>query len=140
MDTMNALAVLIVAGPLMAIAGLPALADHPAPLLANGPLLKLADDQDFAARKDAYLQKMRNEMAEWRNKMHAAGERTEAEAHEASAETKARLNRTWSATERGWRKLQAESAEGWDKTKKAYERSTADLRTQWHKLHPEDKD
>jgi len=137
---MNVLAVLIVAGPLMAIAGLPALADHPAPLLANGSLLKLADDQDFAARKQAYIQKMRNEMAEWRQKMHATGEKTEAAVHDASADTKARLNRTWSATERASRKLQAESAEGWDKTKAAYERSTADLRTQWHKLHPEDAD
>jgi len=137
---MNVLAVLIVAGPLMAIAGLPAVADHPAPLLANGSLLKLADDQDFAARKQAYIQKMQNEMAEWRRKMHAAGEKTEAETQEATADAKTHLDRTWAATERTWRKLQAESAEGWDKTKTAYERSTADLRTQWHKLHPEDAD
>jgi hypothetical protein len=137
---MNILAVLIAGGPLMVIAGLPAVADHPARFLASGPLLKLADDQDFALRKQAYLQKIRNEMAEWRKKMHAAGEKTEAEAHEASANTKAHLDRTWAATERTWRKLQAESAEGWDKTKTAYERSTAELRTQWHKLHPEDAD
>jgi hypothetical protein len=135
----NVLAILVVGGPLLLMAGLPAMADHPTPLPANGALLTLADDEGFAARKDAYLRKMRNEMAEWRNKMHAAGERTEAAAHDASAETKAHLNRTWSATERGWRKLQAESAEGWDKTKKAYERSTAALRAQWHQLHPEDK-
>jgi len=137
---MNVLPVLIVAGPLMAVAGPPAVADHPAPLLVNGSLLKLADDQDFAARKDAYLQRTRNEMAEWRKKMHAAGEKAEAEAHEASADTKAHLDRTWNATERSWRKLKAESAEGWDKTKHVYERSTAELRTQWHKLHPEDND
>jgi hypothetical protein len=137
---MNVLAVLIVAGPLMAIAGLPAVADYPAPLLGDGSLLKLADNQDFAARKQAYLEKMQNEMAEWRTKMHATGERTEAAVHDASADTKAHLDRTWAATERTWRKLQTESAEGWDKTKTAYERSTADLRTQWHKLHPEDAD
>ena len=124
----------------MAIAGLPAIADHPTPMLINGPLLKLVDNQDFTARKDAYLQKMRNEMAEWRQKMHAAGEWTEAEAQQASADTKAHLDRTWTATERAWRKLQSESAEGWDKTKRAYERSTAELRAQWHKLHPDDKD
>jgi hypothetical protein len=137
---MNVLSVLIVAGPLMAIAGLPAVADHPVPLLANGSLLTLADDEDFAARKQAYLQKTQNEMAEWRQKMHAAGEKTEAEAHEASAHTKAHLDRTWAATERTWRKLQTESAEGWNKTKHTYERSTAELRMQWHKLHPEDAD
>lgn len=124
----------------MAMASLPAIGDHPTPLLVNGPLLKLADDQDFSARKQAYLQKTRNEMAEWRKKMHAAGERTEAEAQQASADIKAPLDRTWSATERAWRKLQSESAEGWDKTKHVYERSTAELRAQWHKLHPEDKD
>jgi len=137
---MNVLAVLIVGGPLMVMAGQPALADHPSSQRTNELLLKVTDNDDFAAQKDAYLQRTRNEMAEWRAKMHATGERVEAEGHEASAETKARLNRTWNATERGWRMLQTESAEGWDKTKHAYERSTADLRVQWHKLHPEATD
>lgn len=137
---MKLLAVLLVGGPLMAMAGHPALADHPVSPRTHELLLKVTDNDDFAARKDAYLQKSRNEMAEWRTKMHATGERVEAEGHEASAETKAHLNRTWNATERGWRKLQTESAEGWDKTKHAYERSTAELRVQWHKLHPEATD
>jgi hypothetical protein len=137
---MNVLAVLIIAGPLMATAGPPAAADHPAPLLINQPLLQLADNDDFAARKDEYIRRTNAEMAEWRRKMDAAGERTEAKGHEASAETREHLNRTWSATEGTWRKLQAESAEGWDNTKNAYERSTAELRGQWHRIHPEDKD
>jgi hypothetical protein len=139
-NTMNVFTVLVVGGPLLLMTGLPAVADHPTPLLVNGTLLKFADDEDFAARKTAYVQRMRSEMAEWRMKMHATGERTEAEAHDASADAKAHLDRTWSATERASRKLQAESAEGWDKTKTAYERSTAQLRVQWHKLHPEDQD
>jgi hypothetical protein len=137
---MKFLAVLIVGGPLMALAGQPALADHPASPRAHELRLKVADNDEFAARKEAYLQKSRNEMAEWRAKMHAKGERVETDGHEASAETKAHLNRTWTATERGWRKLQTESAEGWDKTKHAYERSTAELRVQWHRLHPEATD
>jgi hypothetical protein len=139
-NIMNALTVLVVGGPLLLMAGLPAMADHPAPSLVNGTLLRLGDDEDFAARKDAYVRKMHQEMAEWRRKMHATGERTEAEVHDASVDAKARLDRTWSATERASRKLQAESAEGWDKTKTAYERSTAQLRMQWHKLHPEAQD
>ena len=137
---MNVLAALVVGGPLLLMPGLPAMADHPTSLLLNGTLLRLADDEDFAARKDAYVRKMHDEMAEWRRKMHATGERTEAAAHDASVDAKAHLDRTWSATERASRKLQAESAEGWDKTKTAYERSTAQLRMQWHKLHPEDQD
>jgi hypothetical protein len=137
---MKVLAVLIVAGPLMAVAGQSAFADHPAAPRAHGLLLRVANDDDFAVRKETYLQKSRGEMDEWRTKMHATGERVEAEGHEASAKTKAHLNRTWTATERGWQKLQTESAEGWDKTKHAYERSTADLRVQWHKLHPEATD
>jgi hypothetical protein len=139
-NIMNALTVLVVGAPLLLLAGLPAMADHPTPQVVNGTLLKFADDEDFAARKSAYVQKMHNEMAEWRSKMHATGERTEAQVREASTDAKAHLDRAWSATERAWHKLQAESAEGWDKTKTAYERSTAQLRTQWHKLHPEDQD
>jgi hypothetical protein len=137
---MNILAALIVGGPLMTMAGPSAVADHRAPLLVNEAPPKVADNDDFASRKDTYLRKTRNEMAEWRKKISAAGERTEAEGHEATADTKAHLNRTWAATERGWRKLKAESAEGWDKTKSAYEKSTGQLRVQWHQLHPDDKD
>jgi hypothetical protein len=136
---MKVLAVLLVGGPLLLMAGPPAMADHPTSLPANGTLLKLADDEDFAARKAAYIEKMHNEMAEWRRKIHATGEATQAKLHDASADAKAHLDRTWSATERASRKLQAESAEGWDKTKALYERSTAQLRLQWHKLHPEDQ-
>jgi hypothetical protein len=108
-------------------------------LVTDAPL-QLIDDVDFTTRKDAYLQKSRTEMDEWRNKIHGAGESAEAKGHEVSASAKAHLNHTWTATQRYWRKLQTESAEGWDKTRNAYERSTAELRQQWHRIHPEDQD
>lgn len=136
---MNFLSVLIVASPLIAVSGLPIVALHPAPSLATGAPLQLVDD-DFTARKDTYLQRSRTEMDEWRSKIHGAGESAEAKGHQVSASVKAHFNRTWTATERQWRKLQSESAEGWDRTKSAYERLTADLRAQWHKIHPEDQD
>jgi hypothetical protein len=140
MDMMNILSVLIVGSPLIAVSGLPIAAHHPAPMRVPDAPLQLAASDDFAARKDAYLQKSRSEMDEWRDKIHGAGESVEAKGHEMSASAKAHFNRTWAATERYWQKLQTESAESWDKTKRAYERSTADLRQQWHKIHPEDKD
>jgi len=134
---MNIMTVLVVGAPLV---GLPIVAQDPAlPGVTNAPL-QLIEDNDFAARKDTYLQKSRTEMEEWRNKIHNAGERAEAKGHEANASAKARFNRAWTATERQWRKLQTESAESWDRTRRAYERMTADLRAQWHKIHPEDQD
>jgi hypothetical protein len=139
-NTVNVLVGLIVVGPLVALAGPPAVAGHSRPLLVNQLLVKVADNDDFAARKDAYLQKSRNDMAEWQRKMHVAGERGEAQGHEAAATTRAHLDRTWTAAERSWRDLQAAGAEGWDSTKNAYERSAAELRVQWHQLHPDDKD
>jgi len=135
---MNVLSVFIVGSPLIAVSGLPIVAHHPAPMLVTDAPLQLAASDDFTARKDAYLQKSRPEMDEWRDKVHGAGESAEAKGHEMSASAKAHLNRTWAATERYWQKLQTESAEGWNKTKRAYERSSADLRQQWHKIHPED--
>ena len=124
----------------MAIAGLPAVVDRPAPLLVGEPHLVLVGNDDFAARKDAYVGSTRGEMAEWRDKIRAGTTRTEAEGGAVSANTKAHLDAAWATTERGWRKLQVQSAEGWDKAKAAYERSTAELRLQWHRAHPEDKD
>jgi hypothetical protein len=139
-SVMNILAVLIVGSPLMATAGVPIVVGHPAPLLVAGAPVQLAANDDFTARKDDYLQKSRSEMDEWRNKIHGAGENAEAKGHEMSASARAHFNRTWTAAQRNWRKLQTERAEGWDKVKSAYERSTAELREQWHKIHPEDKD
>jgi hypothetical protein len=140
MEMMNILSVLIVGSPLIAVSGLPIAAHHPAPMLVTDAPLQLIDDVDFTTRKDAYLQKSRTEMDEWRNKIHGAGESAEAKGHEVSASAKAHINQTWTATQRYWRKLQTESAEGWDKTRNAYERSTAELRQQWHRIHPEDQD
>lgn len=137
---MSILPVLVVGSSLIAVSGLPIPAHHPAPPLATVAPLQLAASDDFAARKDAYIQKFGSEMDEWRDKVHGAGESAEAKGHEVSASAKAHFNRTWAATERNWQKLQTESAEGWNKTKRAFERSTADLREQWHKIHPEDKD
>jgi hypothetical protein len=135
---MNVLTGLIIGGSLIAMSGLPAAADHPAPV--NQPFLQVADNDDFTTHKDAYLQTTRKQMTKWRKKMDNAGEQAEAEGHEASADVREHLKRTWRATEQDWQKLETESAEGWEKTKTAYKRSTAELRVQWHKLHPEDQD
>jgi len=135
---MNILSVLIVGSPLIAISGLPTVSHHPASMLVANAPLQLIDDTDFTARKDAYLQKSRTEMDEWRNKIHGAGESAEAKGHEVSASAKAHFDQAWTATQRSWRKLQTESAEGWDKTRNAFERSNAELRRQWHRIHPED--
>src|ERR1700688_2348227 len=117
----------------MAIAGLPSVTDHPTPLLTGEPVLVLVGTDDAAAGRDTYIRKARTEMAEWREKIRAAGDRAQVEGSAASANTKAHLDQAWTTTERGWRRLQAESAEGWDKAKLAYERSTADLRVQWQR-------
>jgi hypothetical protein len=140
MDMMNILSILIVGSPLIAVSGLPIAAHNPTPVLVTNAPLQLIDDVDFTTRKNAYLQKSRTEMDEWRNKIHGAGESAEAKGHEVSASAKTHLHQTWTATQRYWRKLQTESAEGWDKTRNAYERSTAELRQQWHRIHPEDQD
>lgn len=135
---MRVLAILIVAGPLMAAAvtGAPVMADDVS-TEATHPPLRLAD---FTARKDAYVQKADDEMSAWRDKIGAAGERAEAMGQEASAETKVQFNQIWGATQDGWRKLQVESAEGWEASKRTYERSVAELRVQWRKLHADDQD
>ena len=135
---MNILSVLIVGSPLIVISGLPIVSHHPASMLVANAPLQLVDDADFTARKDAFLQKSRTEMDEWRNKIQGAGESAEAKGREVSASAKAHFDQAWTATQRSWRKLQTESAEGWDKTRNAFERSSAELRRQWHTIHPED--
>jgi hypothetical protein len=140
-DVMKVLAILIVGGPLLAasVIGAAAMADA-APTEATHPALRLADTGDFTARKDAYIQKADDEMSEWRDKIRAAGDQAEAMGQQVSAEAKVQLNQIWVATQDGWRKLQVEGAEGWDESQRAYERSVAELRVQWHKIHADDND
>jgi hypothetical protein len=136
-DAMKILAVLIVGGPLLAVsvAGAFSIALAGAPTEATQPPQLPAEADDFTARKDAYVRKAGDEMAEWQDKIRAAGEQAEVKGHEMSAEAKVQFNQIWTATQDGWRKLQIEGAEGWDESKRVYEQSVAVLRVQWQKVH-----
>ena len=96
-------------------------------------------DSDFAAKKDEYMDQVTQEMHEWGDKLHQAGEATEAKAHEAAGQASADLDRAWAKTKDASRRLKAASAEQWDRAKGNFETAMQDLRDRWHKIHPEDE-
>ena len=72
-------------------------------------------------------------MAEWRRKMQAFDEKTEAQArhHMNSAET--RLRAAWDDTEVKARNVQTATAWEWERTKRAYEAASHRMAVAWDK-------
>jgi hypothetical protein len=124
-------------GSIVFIGALPAFAGQPSAPPSTGHVHLAATDP--TVDKDSYVKKAQAEMQEWKQKIHDFGEKAEVKGHEASASTKAELNKAWSRTESASRKLKTASADGWQSAKVSYERASQHLRDTWHKIHPEDE-
>lgn len=129
-------------GSLLLTGVVPATAGLRAPIPASQVDVRFAADLQLAAVGDdrrEYKERLREEVREWREKMHKLGDRAEAKAHRISVATRAKLNRAWSKTEAEAHRLERASARGWDKAKNSYERAKENLRTTWHNAFPEDE-
>jgi hypothetical protein len=111
---------------LFAIAALPAFAAE-----QTGPIatpLQIADNGDAASQKDQYEAQARHEMDIWQQRMNEAG-----------AQTQRGLDRAWRATKDQWAYLQKATADGWDRSRIAFERASEQMKREWHKYHPNDE-
>src|SRR5271169_3955519 len=79
--TMRILTASIVIGPLMLIGTLPAAAGQSLLALGTGAPVRLAAG-DSTADRNTYTQKARDEMQEWRRKLHDFSEKAEAKGKE----------------------------------------------------------
>lgn len=85
-------------------------------------------DSDFAAKKDAYMQDVKREMQEWGDKIDHAGSHVERD-----------VGQAWTKTKGAAHRLQVTSANHWDRSRQGFEDAMQDLKTRWHKIHPEDQ-
>ena len=124
---------------LVAAAAAPASALPQAAPLDRNAVFETIADSDFATKKDEYMDQVTQEMHDWGEKLHQAGEATESKAHQAADQASAGLDRAWSKTKDASRRLKAASAEQWDHAKVQFESAMQDLKDRWHKIHPEDE-
>jgi hypothetical protein len=99
----------------------------------------LAANANATVDRDTYLQRARDEMQEWRRKLHDFSAKAEANGKEAGNAAETDLNKAWTKTEAASRRLQTVGAEGWQRAKTSFEKASHELAEAWHKLHPEDK-
>ena len=107
--------------------------------VASGAPIGLAADSDSTADRDSYTRKARDEMQEWRQKLHDFGEKAEAKGRASSVAAKHDLNEAWTKTEAEADKLQSASAADWESAKISYEKTSRDLADAWDKIRSEDK-
>ena len=129
----------IVIGSLVLIGALPAAAGQSTFSPGAGAPIRLAASGDSTVDRDTYLQKARNEMREWRRKLHDFSIKAEANGKEAGKTAKTDLNKAWVKTEAASRKLQTAGDEGWDHAKTSFEEASRELADTWHRIRPQDK-
>jgi hypothetical protein len=125
-----ALSVLVLAGMLLAIN--PSAAAQPPPV--DQAVIQTSASGEVADTQETYRSRVRDEMAEWRLKMQAFDNKTEASGKRQASAAETKLRSAWDSTEVEARNLQAASGHDWERAKKSYETAAAALRTAWGKI------
>jgi len=126
----------IVIGPLMLFGALPAAAGQS--ISFNTPI-QLAAGGDSTADRDTYIQKARDTMHEWQQKLHDFSEKAKAKGREEGNAAENELNAAWTKAEAEQHKLEIATAEGWESAKISFEKASHDLKEVWDKIRPDDK-
>lgn len=98
-------------------------------LLLASPLAARADD--FAAKKDAYVKQMNDQMADWHQKLDKYSAEAKAKSDQAAHDADKDLKQAWAATKRASRRVAHATATGWDKAKTAFDNASARLKQDW---------
>ena len=122
----------LAAGAFLVSGVLPAFAAQPAAAPAAGDRIQVADTADFAAKKDEYVKKSKDDMQLWQQRVHDFGEKAKADGQKAGDAARVQLDKAWRDTKAASAKLQEAGEDGWVGAKGAYERASAKLRSVWH--------
>jgi hypothetical protein len=119
-----------VIGSLMLFGALPAVAVQ---RISSDIPIQLAVAGDSADR-DAYSQKARDAVQDWRLELRDFGERAKAKGQEEENAAMKELNAAWIKVDVGEHKLETASAEGWQSAKTSFEKASDDLKGLWDKI------
>lgn len=121
----------------MALAGLMALSIAPAvaadPRLPDHTIVPTSAPAAPPASPDGFRQRVRDEMADWRQKMRSFDETVDSRVRHQATAAETRLRAAWDDTEVEARNVQTASAQDWARTKRAYEAASHRMALAWDK-------
>jgi len=136
---MNILIRAIVIAPSSLIGALPATAN----LAPSAPhpvaQVKMAEAGPSTADRDAFAQKARAELQEWRVKLDRFGENAKAGSKEALKTASDDLNKAWTKAKDASAKLETARAADWESAKASFRTASDELAAMWTKVRAEVK-
>jgi hypothetical protein len=99
-------------------------------------MARVAMTRDPAAERETYMQRARDEMGTWQQKLNDFTSRVEAGETAEQARAKKALDSAWAATKTASARLEAASAADWDSAKAGYSKASHKLAMAWQKVDP----
>jgi anaerobic glycerol-3-phosphate dehydrogenase len=123
----------VMAGSLVLMAALPAAGQSARSMDSNASALNSASD------RGTYVQMVRDEVQEWRQKMRDFSDSAQTKATEANKAAVDDLTRAWTRTEAASRRLENAGTADWQGAKASYKTASKKLVLAWHKVDPTEK-
>jgi len=95
---------------------------------------KIAAVADWKAERDTYVQKARDEVQAWQQKLHDIREKAKTRNSEASITAQNDFNTAWTETDDAFHKLETVRAEDWESAKTSYNKASLKLASIWEKI------
>lgn len=103
------------------------------PRLPDDTVIQTSVPEHQAGPEDSFRLRVRDEMADWRRKMQAFDEKTEAQTRHHMNSAEIRLRAAWDNTEIEARNVQSATVQDWARTKRAYEAAEHRMAVAWDK-------
>ena len=95
---------------------------------------KMAAVADWKTERDIYVQKARDEVQAWQQKLHDIREKAKTRNSEASITAQNDFNTAWTETEDAFRKLETVGADDWESAKISFNKASQKLAAIWEKI------
>jgi hypothetical protein len=115
------------------IGTLPAAAQSNQPPQSATPS-KIAAVADWKTERDTYVQKARDEVQAWQQKLHEIRDKAKNRNSEASNAAQNDFNTAWTETEDAFHKLETVGAEDWESAKMSFNKASQKLAAIWEKI------
>ena len=95
---------------------------------------RVAAVADWKAERDIYVQKARDEVQAWQQKLHDIREKAKTRNSEANITAQNDFNAAWTETEDAFHKLETVGAEDWESAKMSFNKASQKLAAIWEKI------
>jgi hypothetical protein len=95
---------------------------------------RMAAVADSKTERDTYVQKARDEVQAWQQKLRDLRDKTKARNSEASKTTRKDLNAAWTEADDALHKLETVGAEDWESAKMSFNKATLKLAAVWQTI------